>query len=744
MNKILFPLLLLLALATHGQEQKRIAMLQTVDDGDSPVEFTDLSYLTKRLREIAGEVLQGRYGIMSEQSIIDKLGSKENAAKTCREASCLAVIGRKINADYIGQARLGRFGRNLTISVELYNSGNGLQVGTISGEAKDVYGLRDILNEKAPGLFRKMPGVPSVKTPSSNAIVGGIGDVNTGGDYELKEKLHLVRLSTDPSGAILSFNGEPDARKTPYNLELPEGNVRIIAKLDQYEKADTTILIKQNNQSINIKLNPTFGVLEVKPAYLDGIGKDEQWKLFINGKETSSWENNLSSNKYKVELSHKCYENLSFDVGINKGKREVFDISAHIKLKKGGLVLKAERNGEPISELVFINGKQSGETPFSGTVPLCANIEVGKSREKVDVVLKHNDKVTYTIKSNGFKSSTSIANAEISKTTYEPKVASTIAIFPSDGSLSTEELIVLTNEMRVAALKVLPTNAFVVLNFDYVIDRLGGPENSAKEIRKYGGSIVDLGKKAMVDYVAQASVSKLNGNIRFKIELYQVQTRRLVGILNGDARDVIELLAIVKDKIPSEVFGKIPNASSDFSALVDRRDGKKYKIVKIGDQVWMAENLNYNASGSKCYNDNEINCQIWGRLYNWNTIKSACPKGWHLPSDTEWDVLMKNINPACSPNATCAKAGKLLKATSGWNQNGNGTDAFGFSALPGGCGYSGGSFDYVGRNGHWWTASEYNSYNAYYRRMSYDDENVDYNYYDFHKSYLFSVRCVQD
>jgi len=151
--------------------------------------------------------------------------------------------------------------------------------------------------------------------------------------------------------------------KTPCSVELGEGNVRIIAALEQYDIADTTVSIKQNNQSIRIRMKANFGVLEIKPAYSDGIGKNEGWSLVINGKAASSWENKLSPNKYKVELSHRCYEDLSFDVGINRDKREVFDMASYVKLKKGGLVLNAERDGKPVSEVVH-TVRGSGEYDF--------------------------------------------------------------------------------------------------------------------------------------------------------------------------------------------------------------------------------------------------------------------------------------------------------------------------------------------------------------------------------------------
>jgi uncharacterized protein (TIGR02145 family) len=170
----------------------------------------------------------------------------------------------------------------------------------------------------------------------------------------------------------------------------------------------------------------------------------------------------------------------------------------------------------------------------------------------------------------------------------------------------------------------------------------------------------------------------------------------------------------------------------------DPRDGKRYVYVTIGEQTWMAENLNYNASDSKCYNNIETICETYGRLYNWATAKTACPSSWHLPSSADWNILMKLINLSCSDNSFCAGAGKL-KAESGWNNSGNGNDTYGFSALPGGNG-----FGKVGDHGYWWSASDdgSNSNYAYYRNMYYYDEiiylgsNV--------KSYLYSVRCVQD
>jgi uncharacterized protein (TIGR02145 family) len=162
----------------------------------------------------------------------------------------------------------------------------------------------------------------------------------------------------------------------------------------------------------------------------------------------------------------------------------------------------------------------------------------------------------------------------------------------------------------------------------------------------------------------------------------------------------------------------------------------------------MAENLDYNVSGSKCYDNKESNCAIYGRLYTWATANTVCPSGWHLPSNADWNVLMKFVNPICPDNSNCEGAGKKLKATSGWadpnGKSGNGEDTYGFSALPGGAGNSDGSFSNVGNYGYWWSASasEDGSNRAYYRLMDYDYEGVGYLGYG--KDYLYSVRCLQD
>jgi len=191
-------------------------------------------------------------------------------------------------------------------------------------------------------------------------------------------------------------------------------------------------------------------------------------------------------------------------------------------------------------------------------------------------------------------------------------------------------------------------------------------------------------------------------------------------------------------------------------------EGKTYKTVKIGTQTWLAENLNYNVSGSQCYNNQESNCAIYGRLYYWATamnlpsscnsstcssqIKSKhqgiCPSGYHIPSDADWNVLMKFVDPSCLDNSTCTGAGTKLKSSDLWNAYSGvpaGTDEYGFSALPGGFGYGATSLGKVGDYGVWWSATEIDTeasdWFMYYR-------NEDVVYGSSGKFYSRSVRCL--
>jgi len=186
-------------------------------------------------------------------------------------------------------------------------------------------------------------------------------------------------------------------------------------------------------------------------------------------------------------------------------------------------------------------------------------------------------------------------------------------------------------------------------------------------------------------------------------------------------------------KVETNTNVKVPS-----NTITEPKQGKEYKTVVIGTQTWMAENLNRAippTGSSKCYNDNESNCKKYGRLYTWSGAKRACPEGWHLPSDAEWQIL---IDFAGGDKI----AGKILKAKSGWAGSGNGADNFGFTALPGGVGLSNGDFRDSENGGLWWSSTEDDAKKAYRRSMDINSTDVHRSSSD--KNLLFSVRCVEN
>lgn len=198
-------------------------------------------------------------------------------------------------------------------------------------------------------------------------------------------------------------------------------------------------------------------------------------------------------------------------------------------------------------------------------------------------------------------------------------------------------------------------------------------------------------------------------------------------------------------------FGKMGMALMVFLAasvsyagtMKDSRDGKTYKTVKIGEQVWMAENLNYQTGESKCYENKPENCEKYGRLYVWREAVTACPDGWHLPNKQELEDL---VTLAGQKAGDIDKAGTVLKSMTGWKDNGgksgNGTDALGFRALPAGAYCSPfDAFNIEGSSAGFWSSTESSSDVAYDLLLRYDEAAHVSND---SKSYGFSVRCVKN
>ena len=164
------------------------------------------------------------------------------------------------------------------------------------------------------------------------------------------------------------------------------------------------------------------------------------------------------------------------------------------------------------------------------------------------------------------------------------------------------------------------------------------------------------------------------------------------------------------------------------NSFTDPRDGQVYKTVKIGNQTWMAENLNYtDGDSSYCYKDDSSNCEKYGRLYTWNAAIKAAPAGWHLPSKEEWEVLISAVG------------GEDTTALNNLVVGGN----TGFNALTGiGTRDESGAYHTVGKGAYFWSSTPDGDKDAWYCVLSKHRNKV--HMVSRRMTDGFPIRCIKD
>jgi uncharacterized protein (TIGR02145 family) len=248
---------------------------------------------------------------------------------------------------------------------------------------------------------------------------------------------------------------------------------------------------------------------------------------------------------------------------------------------------------------------------------------------------------------------------------------------------------------------------------------------------------------------------------------FQIVPQALKGqlkeVLPGVNRKIVWDVLQDRDELAGDDFVFRLTVKDDLSdnsgTFTDERDGEVYKWVKIGGQVWMAENLKATkyADGSSipmvnnskwyklksdayCFYKKDINnILIYGALYNWHAVNTGklCPEGWHVPSDSEWTILENFLGGRIG-------AGGKMKSINGWNSpNIGAANSSGFMAFPGGHRRSSnGTFGNVGDIGYWWSSTENRNNDAWSRSLNYDAINVTRE--TSFKTNGYSVRCLRD
>lgn len=281
----------------------------------------------------------------------------------------------------------------------------------------------------------------------------------------------------------------------------------------------------------------------------------------------------------------------------------------------------------------------------------------------------------------------------------------------------------------------------------FLLSACGGDSDSATSPAKSSSADMEVATYEMLPSCAEKREGK-TAYVKDQDQGYICQNKKWV-----ESDDAVEVY-------PSSTSSSVEKNSISDGYFTDSRDGKKYRTVTIGTQTWMAENLNFKTEYSYCYNDSAEYCSKYGRLYIWavavgigmvdggyNDIEAipsgngVCPSGWHLPSDTEWNILINTVGDTII--GVKWTAGTVLKSVSGWYwyEDSNGTDAFSFSALPAGYRYGSGNFYYEGNIAVFWSSTQNGKTDASAIRLD------DFGYAILFESNMlsgYSVRCLKD
>jgi len=388
---MLYKTLILCLLASIAFAQRQsIVVLPSIADPDTKLSPRELELLTEKVRSIIPEILPLKdFNLLKQDAVLERLGA-EGLFAACKEGSCVGDLVARVQADFGARCEVINVNKQLYLKFELYGTLRGEKdAGTISqfnDPVKDFNAMLALLDKKTPAIFKKIiteaaPAPTPTPAPAAPALSGN----------------YVAQIVTEPAGAALELNGTPyqGCPKTPCAISLYENRIKLSAILSEHETKDTTVTITMPNQIITIKLKPKvyYGTVHINPAYSDGLGKDENWVLTAGGQSFSLGEVRLLPGDYKLRLTHSCYEDITGEARVGKNESMSFDISDKLVLKQGTLVLRSKRKGRNVIKPVFINGKQAGDTPFEGSMPLCSEIKIGS--ETVRVRLEQNKPVEY-------------------------------------------------------------------------------------------------------------------------------------------------------------------------------------------------------------------------------------------------------------------------------------------------------------------------------------------------------------
>jgi len=536
-------------------------------------------------------------------------------------------------------------------------------------------------------------------------------------NVNLRPNFGGLNLSFTPVTAVtISIDGTPSTHNSPYIVEqLPPGTHALMLSKNQYlSKQQEFTINKGETTTIEIDLLANFGDLLISTI------PEVNAKVLIDNKEytetTPLTLKQFAAGKHTLRLSKSMYLNHEQEFTIEKGVP--FTMEVALVPTFGTIEITADSDAD-----IYIDKQKMGSGSYTGRLLKGIHlIEIKKEK--------------YTSQSKQLE--IVVGETHTEQFTLVPKLG-VLSVMTTPAKAD----IYLNNELQGQSPKFV--NNLIIGTYTLKLQKQGFALTE-KQVE-----ITENQTTTINETLASAIEVKITSNPA-GAKLYI--DGQYIGITPQSVSLSFEehSLKLEKDKYKDYQTIKTITTTTNLFILdmvltiTDQRDGQIYTSVTIGKQTWMAKNLNYKTSDSWCYDDKQINCNKYGRLYSWEAAKKACPSGWHLPSDDEWKQLEMSLGMSQSEaNKTGYRGtneGKKMKSTIGWAGNGNGTNSSGFNALPGGYRNSSGSFYGLGSNGYWWSSSEYSGSRAWYRRLYYDGDLVFW--FNNYKSDGFSIRCLKD
>jgi uncharacterized protein (TIGR02145 family) len=526
-----------------------------------------------------------------------------------------------------------------------------------------------------------------------------------------------LAISSTPTGANV-FVEERLVGTTPYTGQFPEGDYAYRIELPRYHPEAGKVTLKGKRETLTFNLRPRFGNISVTSSPENGM------MIYLNdentGKTTPATLEGVSSGNQTLKLMSQWYQPQAKTVTVNDNQTTTASFTMEPAF--ANITVKTTPPAD-----ILINGTKKANSTYTdrmltGIYTLKAEldkhypeerqlvVEAGKTQNLSLELKPKTGRIDIT--STPFDAKIKLNGKDYGTT---PTTIRDVLIGSYTVSLEKAGYGTVTKTVTIAEGKTTELNETLPSGMEVTISSTPS-----------GAQLTINGSPAPEPVEGKGSTTPWTGTLAFG--------NHSVKLVNGK-KEVTETITVKQGGKTRWEFDVIEFPPT--GTFTDSRDRKTYKYVTIGKQVWMAENLAYKPTSGNywAYDNSSSNLAKYGYLYDWQTSKNVCPTGWHLPSDTEWTQLTDYVGGADI-------AGTKMKAKSGWSSNGNGTDDYGFSALPGGNRYLSGNFYLIGNIGNWWSSSELDTSSAWARTMLYDYSIV--RRPSSNKSWGFSVRCVKD